>query len=210
MLPSTPIHPTVVQHWYSTIHANDWLSACLNALSIFAALMIASLITPWLDKRKAVREQRERLLRLMLHTWPTPANQDWQSSIALIKFDFKGCEPVLKARQAYLQAANLPPAPDAGAAKVQSEYLRKKQAELIAAVANELGHDTTAEGFLAETYVSKGFTDREELILNALGAWERIAKALELNNELFRLTVAAQLGHAPPPSESGSQGSGPS
>jgi hypothetical protein len=185
------------QHWYSTIHANDWLSASLNAISIFAALIIAAAITPWLERRKARREQRERLLRLMLHTWPTPANQDWQSSITLIKFDFKGCQPVLRARQAYLQAANQPAATDPDAAKEQSENLRKKQAELIATVANELGHHTTAEGFLSEIYVSKGFTDREELIINALGAWDRIAKALERNNEMFAATIQANASSQP-------------
>jgi hypothetical protein len=206
---TTPIHPAaaaVSPHWYSSIHANDWLSASLNAISIFAAIMIASFITPKLEARKARRDQRERLLRVMLHTWPSPANPDWQSSITLIPFDFKGCKAVLEARQSYLDQVNETPPEEEAAAEAHYDEARARQAALIVAVANELGFDITTEGFQSGIYVSKGFTDRENLTLNAMFAWQRIAAALERNNELVAGMMTAQASPASPPSECGSQG----
>jgi hypothetical protein len=189
-------HPVVAagQHWWSTIHANDWLSASLNAISIFAAIIIASFITPKLEARKARREQRERLLRVMLHTWPSPANPDWQSSITLIPFDFKGCTAVLAARQAYLDKVNETPPEDEAAAQAHYEEARARQAALIVAIANELGFAITTESFQSGIYVSKGFTDRENLTLNAMFAWQRIATALERNNELVAGMMTPQQG----------------
>jgi hypothetical protein len=186
-------HPVAIagQHWWSTVTVGDWLQAVLNAGSIFAAIMIASFITPKLERRKARRDQRERLLRVMLHTWPTPANPEWQSSITLVPFDFKGCEAVLEARQIYLDTVNQQPPDDEESAKAHFEDFRAKQAALIAAIANNLGFDITPESFLSGSYVSKGFTDRENLILNAMFAWQRIAAALERNNEMFAATIQA-------------------
>jgi hypothetical protein len=38
--------------------------------------------------------------------------------------------------------------------------------------------------------VSKGFVDREELHLEAMRAWPRIAAALERNNDMFAWTLS--------------------
>src|SRR5438128_704944 len=94
------------QFAWGAISAGDWLSAIVNAVSVVAAIIIASLISPRLVKNQARRDQRERLLRVLLHTWPTPANPEYQSSITLIPLDFKGCKKVLAARQTYLNAVN--------------------------------------------------------------------------------------------------------
>jgi hypothetical protein len=200
-----PVAPVVVAAapWWSSITAGDWLQAVLNAVSIFAAIMIASFITPRWEERKARRDQRERLLRVMLHTWPTPANPDWQSSITLIPFDFKGCKAVLGARQAYLDTVNRQPPTEEEAATAHFDEARTKQAALIAAVANELGFNITPESFLSGIYVSKGFTDRENLTLNAMFAWQRIATALERNNEMFAATLQSTTPSKPNEEDAG-------
>lgn len=184
--------------WLSGISAGDWLQAIINGVSILAAIIIAALITPKLVARRAQREQRERLLRSLLHTWPTPANPEYQSSITLIPLDFKGCRKILEARQVYLDAVNQPAATDEEAVKAQVEDWRSKQAILISLIAQELGFDITPESILSGTYISKGFTDREQLIINALFAWQRIATALERNNVMFAATIQ---GNAPPEQE---------
>ena len=189
--------------WWSSITAGDWLQAVLNAVSILAAILIASLIGPKLVERKARQDQRERLLRVMLHTWPTPANPDWQSSITLIPFDFKDCKAVLEARQAYLDTVNRQPPTEEEAATAHFDEARAKQASLIAAVANELGFDITLESFLSGIYVSKGFTDRENLTLNAMFAWQRIATALERNNEMFAATLQSATASKPNDGDAG-------
>ena len=139
----------------------------------------------------------------MLHTWPTPANPEYQSSITLIPLDFKGCRKVLEARQVYLDAVNQPAATDEEAAKVQVEDWRSKQAVLISRIAQELNFDITPESIMSGAYISKGFTDREQLIINALFAWQRIAVALERNNVMFAATLQPdappQMPDATPP-----------
>ncbi len=128
-------------------------------------------------------------MRVLLHTWPTPANPEYQSSITLIPLDFKGCAKILLARQTYLNAVNQPPPEEEEAAKAQFEDFRNKQAALISIIAIELGFAISPESILSGTYISKGFTDREQLITNALFAWQRIATALERNNEMFAATL---------------------
>lgn len=183
--------------WWSSITAGDWLQAVLNAVSILAAILIASLVSPKLVARRAHRDQRERLLRVLLHTWPTPANPEYQSSITLIPLDFKDSKSVLDARQAYLDAVNQPAPSEDEAAKAQFEDFRTKQAALISAIAVELGFDISPESILSGTYISKGFTDRENLTLNAMFAWQRIATALERNNEMFAATLQSATASNP-------------
>ncbi len=129
---------------------------------------------------------------VLLHTWPTPANPEYQSSITLVPLDFKGSKNVLRAREVYLRAVNQPLETEETAAKAQFEDMRQKQAELISEIAQELNFDISPASILSGTYISKGFTDREELVIGSLFAWQRIAAALEFNNRM----LAASLGGA--------------
>lgn len=173
------------QHWWSAIDAGDWLGAVVNGASIFIAILIAIHFTPKINDKKARRDAQERLLRVLINSWQMPANADYQSSIALIPLDFKGCSKVLVARDELLLAVNKPASADQSEIDESFEFTRDKQALLIAAVANEVGYNITAESLLAGVYVTKGFIDRETMLIDAMTAWPRIATALERSNEMF-------------------------
>ena len=182
---------TAVQAGWFGIERGDWLAAITNMLAVIIAVFIAAKIAPWADERRARRDQQERLLRVLISTGPMPANPEYQGAIGLIPIDFKGYTRVLNARKAYLDVVNVAAPTDP---KEQAEHFKEtaeKQADLIAAIAQELGFDLTSEAFRAGGYVSKGFVDREELILEAMRSWPRIAMALERNNHMFAYSIGA-------------------
>ncbi len=167
------------------------VSIWLNAGSIIVGVILAGFISPWLAARTSRRDQQERLLRILLNTWQLPANADYQSSIALIPLDFKGCPKILSARQGLLKAVNTPAPEDQDAQAEHNRRLGELQAALISEIAKELDFDITPESLMSGAYLSKGFVDREHLILGALVAWQRIAHALERNNEMFAATLSS-------------------
>lgn len=163
------------------------VSLWLNAASIIIGVVIAAFVSPWVASRTAKRDQQERLLRVLLNTWQTPANVDYQSSIALIPLDFKGCKSILSLRTALLTELNIPPSDDAKEQSERNELIQDMQANLISAIARELNFDVTPESLRAGVYVSKGFVDRANLEVGAMIAWHRIADALERNNSMLEM-----------------------
>jgi hypothetical protein len=174
-----------IQSGWLGIDRGDWLSALTNFIAIIVGLLIASRVAPKVQERAARRDQRERLLRVLISTSPMPANPEYQGAIGLIPIDFKGNKRILDARAAYLDAVNEPTPSDSNAIATYYQAQVDKQHELIATIAQELDFDLTTEALRTGAYVSKGFVDREQLQLMALQSWPRIADALELNNRLF-------------------------
>jgi hypothetical protein len=118
--------------------------------------------------------------------------------------DFKGCKEVLDARTELLSHVNTPAPDDEPGKIIHHEKSRTRQVTLITTMATKLGFDITPESLLAGAYISQGFADREELIIGSLFAWQRIAVALERNNEM----VAAMTGAQPATSDEAPAGRG--
>lgn len=180
---------TVGQTGWLGIDGGEWLSALTNMLAIVIAILIAAKIGPKIQERASRRDQRERLLRVLISTSPMPANPEYQGAIALIPIDFKGNKRVLDARNEYLTVVNAPPPTEEKEAAEHFKQQVEKQADLIATIAQELDFDLTSEALRAGAYVSKGFVDREELLLAAMRSWPRIAVALERNNHMFAYSL---------------------
>ncbi|MDT7527994.1 hypothetical protein OVY29_04890 [Sphingopyxis sp. SE2] len=168
------------------------VSIWLNAAGILAGLAIAGLLTPWLASRSTRRDQQERTLRLLLNTWQTPANPDYQHAIAVIPIDFRKCRAVLDAHEALMVAVNEAPAQTEEEALTKNETMQNLQHQLMEAMATKLGLEVTAEKLRARAYLSKGFVDREMMFISAMQAWTRIADALERSNEMFAPTTPDQ------------------
>lgn len=167
------------------IAAGDWLSAITSMMAIVIGVVIAARIAPGAAERAARRDQRERLLRILLSTWLVPANAEYQGAISLVRIDFKGCKTVLDALSSYLDSANEIAPTDAEGLAAQGARTVAKQADLIAAIAQELDFDLTSEALQKGAYLSRGFVEREMLTMEAMRAWPRIADALERNNHMF-------------------------
>lgn len=178
--------------WLSMVKPSDWISATLNALSILAAILLATWISPKVADRKALREQQERLLRVLLNTRQTPAHSDYQAAIALLPLDFRHHPAVLHARDAYLATVNTQSPADPDEARRHLDETIARQAEMISAMANVLGCEISADSLIAGGYISQGFAERDMLNVQSMIAWQRIAAALERNNEMFAATLQAQ------------------
>lgn len=172
-------------------------SIWLNALGILVGLAIAGLLSPWLASRSTRRDQQERTLRMILNSWQTPANPDYQHALAVIPIDFQRCPAVLKAHSALLDAVNQEPAKTEDEAQAKHEQLKGLQLGLMEAMSVNLDIELTAEKLKSGAYLSQGYVDREFMLINAMQAWTRIADALERSNELSAPTP----DEAPPPTE---------
>jgi hypothetical protein len=175
--------------WFG-LDAGDWLTAITNMLAIIIAILIAAKIAPKAEERRARRDQQERLLRILIATSPLPANPDYQGAIALIPIDFKGNQRILDARLEYLAVVNTPPPEEEQAAVDHYKMQTEKQADLIAVIAQELDFDLTSEGLRSGAYISKGFVDREQLQIEAMRSWARIADALDRNNQMVAWSLS--------------------
>lgn len=165
-------------------------SIWLNAAGILVGLGIAGLLTPWLASRSTRRDQQERTLRLMLNTWQIPANPDYQHAMAVIPLDFRRCRAVLAAHDRLLDAVNAPEATSEEDARSKNEQITDCQHRLMEAMADEIGLHLPAAKLRDSAYLSRGFLDREMLLIEAMRAWSRIADALERNNKLFEATIS--------------------
>ena len=177
--------------WLLMVKPSDWISAALNALSILAAILVATWISPKIADRKALREQQERLLRVLLNTRQTPAHSDYQAAIALLPLDFRHHPAVLKARDAYLKIVNTNVPADPDAAGKHLDDTIAKQSEMITAMADVLGFQISKESLIAGGYISQGFAERDMLNVQSMIAWQRIALALERSNEMLAASLQA-------------------
>lgn len=191
------VAPAVQSGWFG-IESGDWLTAITNMLAIIIAVVIAANVAPKAQARSARRDQRERLLRILIATSALPANPEYQGAIAMIPVDFKGNTRVLNARARYLETVNVEPPTGQDALTEHFRQQNEAQSDLIAIIADELDFDLTKEALRKGAYISKGFIDREQLQIEAMRAWPRIAAALEDNNRILAATIGKQ---APPPTE---------
>jgi len=171
--------------YWTAIPAGDQISALANGLGILVAILIAAIVTPAITNRKAKRDQQERLLRILINTWLTPSNPEYQSAITLIPLDFKDCRDVMTARDKLIECVNIPWPTDINGATEHLDRTRDYQAKLISLLARRLGFTIPPESLLNGSYITQGFIDRERLMLDAMASWPRIATALERSNEMF-------------------------
>jgi hypothetical protein len=176
--------------YWTAIPAGDQISALANGIGILVAILIAAIVTPAIANRKSKRDQQERILRILINTWLTPSNPEYQSAIALIPLDFKGCRDVIMARDNLIECVNIPSPSDVESATSQLADTRDHQAVLISTLAARLGFTIPPESLLNGSYITQGFIDRERLILDAMASWPRIALALERSNDLFTTPTA--------------------
>lgn len=167
-------------HWIMQIPDGDKLGALINGISILAAILVAGWLSPKLQDRAAKQDRKERTLRILLNTWQTPANAEYQSALAVTSLDFHDVPKVMRTRSAYIMHVNKP-APENETPEHHQKSL-DLQIAIMCAMADELDYDITPESLRSGAYISKGFADRETLILRAIDAWPSIADGIHQSN----------------------------
>lgn len=167
--------------WITSIPAGDLLGALVNGFSILAAILLTGWLAPKQQDRAAKEERKERTLRILLNTWQTPANPDYQSAIAVTALDFHDVATVMKARAEYITHVSRQVL-DENEAVSHFQKTRELQIAIICAMAKDLDYDISAESLNSNAYISEGFTQREVLTLRALVAWPQIADGIHQSN----------------------------
>ena len=172
--------------YFLGITPSDWLNAGVTTLGMFFAILTAVWISPRITDRQTRRDNQERLLRMLLNTRLIPANPDYQTAIAMIPLEFKGNEQVLVAHKRYLATVNVKvDQMDTNKAAEHDEITATHQNLLIAAMANALDFPgVTPDSLQSDGYVSQGFVNCEQMLMQAMQAWPRIAEAIEQSNSI--------------------------
>lgn len=172
--------------YFIGITPSDWLNAGVTTLGMFFAILTAVWISPWITGRQTRRDNQERLLRMLMNTRLIPANPDYQTAIAMIPLEFKGNEKVCTAHKRYLATVNVKVDQiDIKKAAEHDETTTLHQNQLIAAMANALDFPgVTPDTLKSDGYVSRGFVNREQMLMQAMQAWPRIAEAIEQSNRI--------------------------
>lgn len=173
----------------------DLLGAIVNGFSILAAILLTGWLAPKQQDRATKEDRKERTLRILLNTWQTPANPEYQSALAVTALDFHDVNPVMKARADYIAHVNAL-APEGDEAAAHFRKAQDLQITIMCAMADELDYDISPESLRNGAYVSKGFVDRETMILKAMEAWPQIANGIHQSNMISLGIHPAQL---PPP-----------
>jgi len=184
-------------HWLTQIPDGDKLGALVNGFSILAAILVAGWLSPKLQDRAAKQDRKERTLRILLNTWQTPANAEYQSALAMTSLDFHDVRKVMLARTEYIAHVNRP-APDNETPEHHEKSL-DLQIAIMCAMADELDYDITPESLKSGAYISKGFVDRETLILRAVDSWPHIADGIRQSNLIALGLHPAQQALQPAP-----------
>lgn len=151
----------------------DWI----NFLAIFLGPLLAVGITLWHDARRRTKEQQTQTLRMLLSTRHLPSDPAYSTAINLIPIDFNKVTNVMSAWNTYMEKIRVAVVPDAEFA--QSQEILSKQTKLIFAMTQHLSYKLSESDISITAYAANGFITRDNMWLNALAAWPRIADTLE-------------------------------
>ena len=139
--------------------------------------IVAVSITLWIEARRGQMEKRSNIARTLMATRHLPADVAYNGAINLIPIEFNGCQPVMDAWRAYIDAVRF--MPDAANVDAQNRLVEAKQSDMLFKVLRQCGYRLSESDIQTSAYASKGFIDRDNLLMTALASWPRIAAALE-------------------------------
>jgi len=155
----------------------------LGVVNLIAIVVLTAWVVPRVSRKDAKKAQQEDVLFRMLKTWLIPANPEYQATIATIPIVFADQETVVRQHNRYIAFVSS----EENKAKTRFLQLAQEhQIALIAEMGKVIGLDLDAKQLGRSAYLSKGYVGREVMLENALGAWPRIADALEKGNENSR------------------------
>ena len=165
----------------------------VGLLSIISSALTAVFVMPWIMRREQKKDAQEQLLLRVLNTWLHPANPEYQAAIASIPITFAKCEEVLKRRDLLLAfVSNEEKQRELGDNFDQNA--KELQASLLCAMGQSFGLSMDEKQLLQSAYVTKGYVDREVMLVTAYNSWPRIASAIERSNVLTERLLSPGAG----------------
>ena len=149
----------------------------LTLLAIMIGPIVAVGITVATESRRHLKNQQTQTLRTLLSTRHLPSDPAYSTAINLIPVDFNGVGPVMYAWQAYIEKIRF--TPNQGAEVAHEKEIVNKQTKLIFSMMQHLGYKLAESDIDISAYAAQGFVTRDNMNLEAMAAWPRIATALE-------------------------------
>lgn len=154
----------------------------LTLAAILLSPTIAVGVTLWSQSREKLRDSQRQTMRMLVATRHLPGDAAYTTAINMIPLDFAKNTPIMNAWREYIALIN--PKEEGGEAPSNDEVV-SKQGDLIFLILKELGYKLTKEEITSSAYAATGFVNRDNLMLSGWQAWDRIAAALEAQNQYF-------------------------
>ena len=163
----------------------------LNITALVAGPVVAVAITLWIEERRKARESKTTVLRMLLATRHLPSDPGYQVAIQLVPMEFNRSADVLKAHQEFLAAANVPL--DGRNDEQIGRNTRTKLVRMIFEITKAVGLKIRETDIDAGSFGSKGFYDRDAILLDSQRAMRDVAEVLKLQT---RIMMGEQLAPA--------------
>ncbi len=153
----------------------------ITLVAILVGPVLAVLVQLRAESRKQTRDQQTITMRMLASTRHLPADPAYSTTINMIPIDFNRVPKVMEAHKAYIELINVRPTSE-NQARHDEQHITK-QTKLLFAMTQHPGYNLPETDIQTTAYAAGGFIERDNLMLNAWGAWPRIADALEKQTE---------------------------
>ena len=163
-------------------------SEIINLIAIVVGPIVAVAITLWIEDRRKGRDSKIIVLRMLLSTRHLPSDPGYSVAIQLVPVEFNGCPRVLQAHREFLDAANVQL--DGKNDEQIGRNTRTKLVRMIYEMAGAVGLKLRETDIDTGSFGTKGFYERDGLLLDSQKAMRDVATILHLQS---RLMANAQL-----------------
>ena len=164
----------------------EWLTLVGIIIGPIAAVMISLAF----EQRRRTRDSQIQVMRMLLNTRHMPADPAYSIAINLVPVEFNKQKGVMAAWTAYIEAVRYTPSDEN--ADEHERQVRAKQTTMIFKIMRFLGFDLSETDIQTSAYAAQGFIDRDNLYLDSLRAWPRVAAAFESANYVTYLQMTGQ------------------
>ena len=154
----------------------EWLTLA----AIVIGPIVAVRITHAAAQRGKDREQKLQVLRMLIATHHLPSDPTYQVAINLIPIEFRGCRPVIDAHREFI--ASIGKRLDGVNDEAITRDYGMKSIRLVHQVAKALQYDLRETDLQTAPYVSKGWAERDAILLDSQKAMRDIATLLFLQS----------------------------
>ena len=155
----------------------------ITTIGLILGPVVAVGLTLWIESRRRVREQQLTLLRMLIATHHLPSDPSYQIAINLIPIEFRGRQAVMTAHKEFIESVARQPD------GVNDEKIFRdwgvKSVRLVHEVAKALKYDLRETDLQTAPYSSKGWADRDAILLDSQRAMRDIANMLMLQSRLL-------------------------
>ena len=160
----------------------------ITLLAILVGPLLAVAVTIWSTNRGKNRDQQLQVLRMLIATHHLPSDPAYQVAINLIPIEFRGHKSVMDAHREFILSVQKQPDGVNDVSIFKDWGL--KSIRLVHEVAKALKYDLRETDLQTVPYSSKGWAERDAILIDSQKAMRDIANLLHVQS---RLIASAEL-----------------